>query len=136
MRKKREEKVQLSICKYIAVQYKNVIFSCDLASGMKLSIGQAVKAKKMRSSRGYPDLFIAEPMHSFNGLYIEIKKEGVRVWLKDGSLSQEKHIQEQAAMLDKLVNKGYMACFGVGFDMCKEIIDQYMSKEGYEQVNQ
>lgn len=127
MRKKREEKVQLAVCKYIAMQYKNVIFSCDLASGMKLTMGQAVKAKKMRSSRGYPDLFIAEPVGIFNGLYIEIKKEGVRVWLKDGSLSKDKHVQEQANMLDKLIEKGYLACFGVGFDMCKGIIDDYMT---------
>jgi hypothetical protein len=124
--KRREEKVQLAVCKYIAMQYKDVIFNCDVGSGIRLPIGVAKKAKMMRSSRGYPDLFIAEPRGMFSGLYIEIKKEGAGVWLKDGSLSKNKHIQEQANMLDKLVDRGYLACFGVGFDMCKEIIDDYM----------
>jgi hypothetical protein len=58
-KKQKEEKVQIQICKYLHKFYPNVIFTCDLSSGMKLPIHIAAKNKQMRSSRGLPDLFIA-----------------------------------------------------------------------------
>ena len=38
----------------------------------------------------------------------------------------DKHIEEQAEMLEKLRARGYRAEFGVGFDGCKKIIDNYL----------
>lgn len=50
---RQEESIQLQVCRYISMQYKGVMFISDVASGIKLNMGQAVKASKMRSSRGY-----------------------------------------------------------------------------------
>ena len=124
--KKKEESLQIAVCRYIAHKYPDVIFSCDLASGMKLTIGQAVKAKKMRSSRAYPDLFIAEPRGGYAGLYLELKT--VSPWKKTGGLKKDKHLEEQSEMLDRLWLKGYMAVFAVGIDEAIKIIDNYMKK--------
>lgn len=97
--KNKEEKVQIAICKYLRLQYPNVIFTCDLASGIRLTMGQAVKHKSMRSSRGQPDLFIAHSKgpktaavikeaagikgyhrimvaYEYTGLFIELKRDG------------------------------------------------------------
>lgn len=131
---KKEESLQLSVCNYLRLQYPATIFMSDIASGMRLSIGQAVKAKKLRSSRGQPDLFIAErkivqgdalTAYTHCGLFIELKREGVRLKKKDGSWADD-HIAEQAAVLEALRNMGYYATFAVGFDEAKRIIDEYL----------
>lgn len=144
-KKKHEEKVQLQVCEYIKKAYPDVIFTCDLASGMKLPIWVAAANKKMRSSRGFPDLYIACPKEvesawtsrdsngNFNkgtikimkhGLFIEIKKEGIR--LKNGTIPKTEHHTEQAEILARLNQLNYKAVFGCGFEECKNIIDEYL----------
>ena len=74
------------------------------------------------------------------GLYIEIKKDGTKL-KRDKDAKKvlkgetkirkkgdwwDKHIEEQADMLEKLRARGYKAEFGVGFDECKRIIDNYL----------
>lgn len=88
-----EAKLQQAVCKYIRHKYPSVIFRSDLG-GIKLTMGQAVKVKATQYSRAYPDIFIAQPIGEFSGMYLELKKQGERVRLKDGSLSKDKHIQE------------------------------------------
>ena len=66
----------------------------DFGSGIKLTMGQAVKQKRQNGGRrAWPDMFIAEPMprcvdgswnHEYNGLFIELKKEGTRIKKKNG----------------------------------------------------
>jgi len=92
--KKSEENIQLEVCAYLKTAYPHVIFFCDMASGMKMPIWLAARNKKMRSSRGLPDLFIAHTkfLKTFTGdlagvkcgLFIELKKEGTRLQKKDG----------------------------------------------------
>jgi hypothetical protein len=148
---KPEEQLQLAICNYLKLQFPSVIFFSD-ASGVRLTIGQAKKAKMMRGSRGIPDLFIAHPSSSINlykesgeppmyhGLFLEIKAE--TPYKKDGSLKSQitkkrlpngaviehDHLQEQNEMLNKLNSKGYSAHFVWNFDQTKEIIDNYLLK--------
>lgn len=142
---KKEEKVQVLVCDYIRAKYPDVIFQCDLASGLKLPIWISAAHKKMRSSRGMPDLFIAKPKHiyhgypipigeddnciakTFNGLFIELKRDGVKIFKRDGELVADEHIREQAAILERLRNNGYAAEFACGFEQAIKIIDQYLS---------
>jgi hypothetical protein len=57
---KAEEKLQIAVCKYLKLQYPDVIFTAE-SSGLKLTIGQAVIAKQLRSSKGLPDIMIFQP---------------------------------------------------------------------------
>lgn len=130
--RKQEEKIQIQLSDYIKMQYPNVIFTFD-ASGLRLPIGLAKKAKRMRSGRGMPDMMIFKPMYfrdthrEYCGLFIEIKTKGSDVYLKDEiTLKKDEHVEEQAAMIDRLSDNGYCATFGFGFDGCKEIIDWYL----------
>jgi len=59
------------------------------------------------------------------GLYVEIKKDDEKLIKKDGSW-RTPHIAEQAEMLERLRQAGYRAEFGVGFDKCRQIIDEYL----------
>jgi len=120
---KAEEKLQIAVCKYLKLQYPDVIFTAE-SSGLKLTIGQAVIAKQLRSSKGLPDLMIFKPNKYFHGLFIELKKEGTR--LKNGAMPNTIHIKEQREMLLKLSKLGYCAIFACGFYEAKNIIDSYL----------
>lgn len=121
-----EHQLYEQIARYLQLQYPDVIYRFDLASDLKLTMGQASKHKRLHPRRGYPDLFIAEPVHEWRGLYIEIKRDGESPLKKDGTLKAGQHIKEQHEMLVELERKGYRAVFGVGFDQCKQIIDDYL----------
>ena len=130
MRKKRkasEESLQVAVSTYLRLQYPGVMFTSE-SSGIRLTMGQAVKAKKQRSQRGLPDMMILEPKGEYHGLMIELKRAGQSPYkVKDGSLKAGEHLEEQAAAIRKLISKGYAACFCVGFDEAKRRIDTYMN---------
>lgn len=136
------------IAQYMQIQYPDVICRFDLAADLKLTAGQARKHKILHPKRGYPDLFIAEPICKKYekgdyerypsvdqllrekikfGLFIELKKEGTRLKKRDGSWASD-HIAEQAEMLERLEFRGYRAVFAVGFDEAKQIIDDYLRR--------
>lgn len=121
---KKEESLHQAVCKFIKSQYPDVIFSSE-SGGIRLTMGQAIKAKSLRSEAKLPDLMIFEARGGYHGLLIEIKKE--TVFLKDGSLSKDKHVQGQAAILDRLSRKGYHAVFGCGIDNVMMIINSYLA---------
>lgn len=126
-----EAQLQTMIADYLRMQYPDVLFHSDFGSGIKLTMGQAIKQKRQNGGRrAWPDMFVAEPRAKIrnpvcHGLFIEIKKDGTRLYKKDGSFASE-HIEEQAKMLARLRAKGYQAVFAVGFEQAKEIIDEYM----------
>jgi hypothetical protein len=114
-----------AVANYIKLQYPKVIFTSD-SSGIRLSIGNAKKMLALKAKYKIPDLIILEPNSISNGLIIEIKRKDKSPYLKNGNLSKSEHVQSQNKTLEMLRDKGYSACFGVGFDNCKEIIDNYM----------
>lgn len=122
---KREENIQIRVCEYLKLKYPAVVFYCDLASGMRLPIHIAAKNKKMRSSRGIPDLFIAKVIGDNCGLFIELKAESAR--LKGGGIVKSDHHEEQEGVMSKLRSEGYIAEFACGFDEAIKLIDTYLS---------
>ncbi len=131
----KEEVIQQQVADYLRLQYPKVLFHSDFGSGIKLTMGQAVKQKRLNGGRrAWPDMFIAEPMprcidgswdYEWNGLFIELKKEGTRLKKKNGKWASE-HIAEQAIMLEKLRARGYRAEFARGFEEAKGLIDDYL----------
>jgi hypothetical protein len=116
----------LQVSTYLKYQYPNVIFHFDL-TGLSLTKTQAGQNKAIQNGSGYPDLFIAVPKHQFSGLFIELKAEGVRLNKMNGEFASE-HIERQFNYLRKLRDNGYEACFAIGFNQAKEIIDNYLRK--------
>lgn len=121
--------MQVALSKYIKLQYPDVIFTSE-SSGVRVNMGQAVKMKNQRSVGKLPDMIILEPRFEIglSGLILELKDKDNSPFLKDGSLSTKKKIQEQAQMLDRLKHKGYSAQFVVGLDEAIRIVDLYMNK--------
>lgn len=114
------------VCNYLKLRYPKVLFRTDLG-GVRLTPGQAARAARMQAGRAWPDLFIPEPHGELHGLFVELKREGTAVYLRNGELTKNPHIREQAAMLDQLNALGYGAVFAVGFEQAKGTIDQYLN---------
>ncbi len=116
--------VQEQVTSYIRLQYPNVVFKCDL-NGVNLGMLLYMKLRKLGNKRGHPDLVIYEARKGYNGLFLELKKDGFKLLKKNGDFVNE-HIKEQAEYLKSLNNKGYLAVFACGFDEAKRILDGYL----------
>lgn len=121
-----EAELQKQVAIYIRMQYPDVIFHSDFGSGVKLTPWQA-KMQKMQNGgrRAWPDMFLAEPVGKYHGLFVELKKEGTRIKKKNGDWASE-HIAEQDAVLSELNDKGYKAEFAIGFEQALNLIDDYL----------
>lgn len=121
-----EAELQKQVAIYIRMQYPDVIFHSDFGSGVKLTPWQA-KMQKMQNGgrRAWPDMFLAEPVGNYHGLFVELKKEGTRLKKKNGDWASE-HIAEQDAVLSELNDKGYKAEFAIGFEQALNLIDDYL----------
>jgi hypothetical protein len=123
----KEENLQIQVCKYLDLQYKDIVYTSDL-SGVRLTIGQAVKAKKERSKRyKIPDLLILQPNDKYCGLIMELKTDKSKVFGKKGQLLKNGHVEDQIKSLHKLHSVGYFATFVFSFEMAKKTIDDYLN---------
>jgi hypothetical protein len=121
----REESEQAKLVKYLKSQ--GLLYRCS-PEGIKLSIGMAVKLKKQGIIvRGLPDIEIFEPIGSFHGLLIELKRTDFKLRRQNGDLYKDDHVSEQLAMLLALQKKGYAVSFGAGFEHAKQLVESYMS---------
>ena len=138
-----EYELQKQISKYLELTYPDVLFVSDTVASLQMTRGQAGRNKAIQK-RGFstPDLAIYEPKNGFCGLFLELKTE--TPYKKNGELKAQKvieyktikggrfpvgeydHLQQQNKALETLKEKGYYACFSWGFDMTKEIIDNYL----------
>lgn len=132
-----EETLSRQLSRYLRLQYPNVRFHFDFGSGLKLDKAAAMR-QKLLNEKAWPDLFIAEPRFMpgtvtlYYGLFIELKREGTRIFKRDGSYASD-HIAEQAEVLDHLAHLGYVAQFACGFDEAQTLIDSYL-KTGLKDV--
>lgn len=129
----KELELQAQVADYLRLRYPDVLFHSDFGSGIKLTMGQAVKQKRLNGGRrAWPDMFIAQAKMQpriIHGLFLELKRDGVKIHKKDGELVADQHIREQARLLDELRKRGYAAEFACGFDEAKKIIDEYLWQE-------
>lgn len=127
-----EKTIHRQVCDYLKYQYPKIIFNTDLSGACKLTMGQAVAMKRLRSSRGFPDIQIMEPRNGFHALFLELKKDGTNL-LKKRVVDDygypafaSDHIKEQHEMMERLREKGYKCEFAIGFDDAVKIIKDYL----------
>jgi hypothetical protein len=119
-----EEKIQIDLFSYLALQYPHVMAISE-ASGVRVSKGLAVKLKKMRSRHTHADIYVLCPKGKWHGLVIELKAKNI--YKKDGTLYKDEHLEDQQKTIDALNKLGYYATFAVGFDQAKSIVDNYLN---------
>lgn len=123
----KESDVHLQVCKYLKLQYPNVLFISDFAAGMKMTKGMANRQTMLKSNHSFPDLMILEPCGGYYGLFIELKRDRGALYKKNGSYIKSEHIEAQITCIDVLNKKGYCATFACGFDEAKNVIDYYFT---------
>jgi len=104
---------QVAVVEYMRKFYSTVLFFAT-GNGLRLSIGPAVKFKRMGNNRGVPDLVFPEPMRSYYGLFIEMK-------IKGGAIRSD-----QKLWIEALRIKGYCVSVCYGFEEAKKVIDWYL----------
>jgi hypothetical protein len=125
-KKQRERVIQVALTRWLRAEYPNIDFFNDWASGAYLTAGQNTQRMDMASRNGWVDLFIPEPARGYMGLFIELKKEDVKIYLKDGkTLVADLQVRKEAEFLARQRQKGYCAVFACGLDNAKTIIDKY-----------
>ncbi len=124
----REGYLHQQVCDFMRYKYPDVIFRTDFAAGIKLTMGQARRHKRLQGGRAYPDLFIAYPAGPYHGLFLELKPEGTKLFkIRTPNEYATPHIAEQAKILRKLLKHGYRAEFAVGFEQARILIEGYMA---------
>jgi hypothetical protein len=98
-------------------QYPELWLLNGSLNGVRLSMGQAKKAKRCGMKAGYPDIFLPVARKGFYGLYIELKKE------KGGVVSKE-----QRDWLDRLSTQNYFAVVCRGENRAIKVIEDYLKK--------
>lgn len=124
-----EFELQVAISRYLSYQYPDVLFMSDTIANMKLTLIQGARNKKIQKANfKIPDLLILEPRNGKCGLFIELKLE--TPFKKDGTIkaSTKDHLKGQMESIELLNSKGYESCFSWGFEMTKNIIDDYLKK--------
>lgn len=98
-------------------QYQELLFMQGSLSGVKLSIGAAMKAKKAGCLRkGIADLFLPVRRNGYSGLFLELKR-----------VKGSKILPEQVTFAAFVTNQGYMHRFAYGCDEAWKIIMDYLN---------
>jgi hypothetical protein len=132
-----EEMTHERVVRYIKRTYPGVIFRTDFAAGIKMTIGQASKHKRLQYRRAFPDLFVfsgamrptALGQVQFFGFGLELKAANVKLKKRDGEWASD-HIREQAEMMAELEAAGYMCTFACGYEEACAVLDFYLAGTG------
>lgn len=124
-----EASLHKAVCHWLKLRFPMIIFNSDL-SGFRLTMGQSIQAKALRSSRAFPDLVIYHRSAdgNYSALFLELKQAGTKLLKKDGMTYSTPHIAEQADMLERLEEQGYCAMFAIGIDEAMDIINGYLTE--------
>ena len=123
----KEQDVYNQLSQWLKLQHPNLIWRWDFAAGQKMSVGMAMRMKKMQCGVAYPDFFLAVSRGGYHGLFLEVKLHGFEAFQKrDKTKFISTHVAEQADCLRRLNAMGYASKIGAGFEQCKEIITNYL----------
>jgi len=122
----KEDKLQREVCRYVLMNYNTRIIPMN-TEGRKSKFEQ-FKFKQTGGFKGILDLFLPIASDGYYGLFIELKAEGTAVFKKDGEIraSKNDHLLIQLNQINEHKKNGYFATFCVGFDQCKDVIDNYL----------
>ena len=130
----REDRVQELVVQLLRNKYKDVIFQANYLSGIKLTKGVAVKAKRLGHEKSMPDIMIFEPSQGYHGLHLELKATDINVYKKESNDYTSKHLGEQADKMYLLNKNGYLALFSNKYEDAEKIIHYYMGTKSSERM--
>lgn len=106
-------------------QYPELELLNGSLNGVKLTIGQAVKAKAQGMKKGFPDISLPVPRGGYNGLYIELKIKPYRNHKE--KMIYPKTSKDQQWWINALTGNGYRAVVCKGYDAARAEILTYLN---------
>ena len=123
---KPEARVQTALVAYIANKLPPVLpYVIKIDNEGKRTISGHVLAKRMGLCKGASDLFIAYPMSSYHGLFIEVKPEDFKL---PKTIKYDSHLYHQLSFMEKVRDNGYYAKLIAGIDEGIDLIDCYFER--------
>lgn len=117
-----ESEIQMAVVRWLKLNHPTVLFSSALG-GIKTTMGQAVKLKRLGYVRGLPDLLIFEPRGGFHGLMLELKTPSGQV-----SVFQKE-------FLKNLHDRGYRGWVSFSYEDAVIVIEDYLSGKWEAKAN-
>lgn len=108
----KEYQLQKAVCKYLDLN--NLLYCGSMGGQYQVHMSQRIKAKKSGYKKGFPDLFIYEPIGIYHGLAIELK------------VGYNKATKEQLYWKKELRKRGYIAEICNGLDEAVVVINRYL----------
>lgn len=131
---KAEAKLQRAVCEWIMMQYPHVYFTSDASSlGAGWSTIKNISATKSKHAQLDLVILHRSVQGEYSFLVLEFKRESP--FLKDGTLSQEKHVQEQLKTMQLLRKQKGKCEWAWTIDMSQRIIENYLGENRHEVNN-
>jgi hypothetical protein len=121
-----EAQMVQELINWVDIYYPNALVHVDFGSGTKLTKGQAVKQALLNKRRGHPDLLFYEPRKGYVGLAIEAKREGEKIYRRDGHTPKTEHIREQISYLAALDAREWYTVIGIGLTDTLSLVKRYL----------
>ena len=119
--------VHKSVCSYLKEKYPEVRFYSTL-DGFNLGNQRSLISSLQWFTPGVPDLFIYFNNGTHHMLVVELKKDGVSIYLKDGkTIRNDEHLQRQNEWLKYFRQQGARAEFAVGYKEAIALIDSHIN---------
>lgn len=112
--RQKESGTQMALVRWLKREHSDLVFTSSPAAA-KMSIGAAMKMKRMGYASGIPDLIIFEPCGRYHGLLLELKTERGRV------------SDDQSKIGIRLSLKGYLVEICYGLEEAKAAVENYLS---------
>jgi hypothetical protein len=136
-----EDDLKIFIADYMNRKYPQVPFKIELDHTL-LSWKRKNQKVKMRWNNSefiWPDVFICTYIQSIfgaiSGLFLEVKRSREELFLKDGSMSQSRHIVLQNNSLAMLRKLNYAAEFVWSPESAMMVIDKYLGDDEEWKIN-
>lgn len=130
MKNQHEYHLQKQICRWINLQYPNLLYDTDTIASVRLTIPQQIRNKAVQKE-GFKrcDLMIYKPkivngIMVKAGLLIELKIENP--YKKDGTLKKNEHLEAQQKTINDLNELGYQTQFCWNFEQAISTINEYL----------
>jgi hypothetical protein len=115
--KETEYEAQVKVFKWASeaeIKYPELKWLFSTLNGVRLNIGQAVKAKKTGLKAGIPDIIMPYPNKNHKALFLELK------------VGRNKASKEQIECISFLTENGYFATVAFGSDEAIDFIVDYL----------
>ena len=120
-----EDRVHRQVVEWLKLVHPGVLFHTDAAGELMLDSMRMRQGALNLPGISWPDIQIMAAHRGYFGLFIEMKREGEKLY-NDAGIFKNEHLQRQDRTLWLLTERNYLAVFEKGFEAIIEKINWYL----------